>query len=147
MLRWVHEYIEENNDKWEEIHLVRSMEEYEKKVAEEENDLVEAQEDYEKKEKVKSSEVINSKKRKLQDDEPEEIIQEIIKIKTNTEITRKENWKDRRQETKIKEITKITEIQENKPKEDNVEDDLMLKTKIKVKLKQPKLEDAVTRKT
>ena len=137
MLRWVHEYIEENNDKWEEIHLVRSMEEYEKKVAEEENDLIE----------MKNSEVKNSKKRKLQDEEPEEIIQEIIKIKTNTEITRKENWKDRRQETKIKEITKITEIQENKPKEDNVEDDLMLKTKLKVKLKQPKLEDAVTRKT
>ena len=68
MLRWVHEYIEENNDKWEEIHLVRSMEKYEKKVAEEENDLVE----------VKNSEVINSKKRKLQDEEPEEIIQEII---------------------------------------------------------------------
>ena len=48
------------------------MEEYEKKVAEEENDLVE----------VKNSEVINSKKRKLQDEEPEEIIQEIIEIKT-----------------------------------------------------------------
>ena len=48
----LNEYIEENQDKWEEIDLVRSLENYEKKVAEEENDLIEAQENYEKKEKV-----------------------------------------------------------------------------------------------
>ena len=49
MLRWINAYIEENQEKWDKMDLIKAQEQYEKNEIEEEQELVRMQEEHRRK--------------------------------------------------------------------------------------------------
>ena len=146
MARWINEFIEENQDRWEEMDLVRAQENHETQEQEEELELIEIQEKLEQttaKENTNNQQKAENKKRKFEQDKPEqETTPNNTKIRitivTNsaeiTEITKKEDWlcwrKNHEQDKPEHEITPET-----------IKADKIPETKIKLTMKQAKLTD------
>ena len=142
MTRWINEFIEENQEKWEELDLIRTQENLEIQEKEEEIDLVRAQEKHEEKEKENANNQRGVKRKVDQEITEQEITTTRNKIKittiTNnteiTEITDKEEWLCWRK-------TQEHEKQENEinPEINNAEK--CPEIELKITLKQAKLTD------
>ena len=124
MIRWVNDYIEENQEKWDNDDLIRTLDKYEH-------------------EKETRLEIIRNKKRKLEDPfDKQDALENKQQKQQETQITNiqqqpeKTKWRDWRQQTNNNPEKTTNNKQVNEPVEQETNN---TKLEINVKLKQPTL--------
>ena len=130
MLRWINSYIEENQEKWDEIDLIHTQENYEKKEFEDEQDMIRAQEKFEQDEKKTRMKIIEAKKRKLKLTPEKKITEQEQENHKKTEITSKQEWRQEPKRPKQQKTLQTSDKEENQHQN---------KIKLEIKMKQPTL--------